>query len=100
MLYWFYSNEHYGSHNWPSERRIASIIVHFLDCILLKDKLLPSWWDIEKTNILLKIYTDTHKLFKEKMCWQYKIYNTLSCVSIFKHIMLKCSVTEMDTNYS
>lgn len=45
-----------------------------------------------KDNILLKIYTDTHKLFKEKMCWQHKIYNTLLCFSIFKHIMSKCSV--------
>lgn len=80
---------HYASHM-PLEGKIASTINHFLKCLLLKDKLLPSWWDTEKT-ILLKIYTDTHKLFNnnKKMCWQHKICITLLCVSIFNYIHLK-----------
>lgn len=60
-----------------------------LKMYVVKDKLLPSWWDAEKTNILLKIYTETHRLFNnKKMCWQRKIYITLLCVSIFKYICI------------
>lgn len=79
--YWFYHNEHYGSHNWPFEGKTAPIGVHFLKCMLLKEKLLPSWWDTEKTNILLKIHTDTHRLFNNKKC----VDNTkfTSCYHVF-----------------
>lgn len=36
MLCWFYSDEHYGSHNWPLERKITCIIVHFFRIYAVK----------------------------------------------------------------